>query len=140
MSEVRQARRIWRSVGAVFAGAVFAIIFSVGTDEALRLTGMYPALGEPMASPLLLLATVYRTVYGIVGAMLTAWISPYRPITHVLVLGAMGLAANVLGTVATWNKGPAFGPHWYPVTLIVLAVPTAWAGGWLYLALRGESQ
>jgi hypothetical protein len=33
-----------------------------------------------------------------------------------------------LGAAVTWNKGPAFGPHWYPVALIVLAMPTAWAG------------
>jgi len=40
---------------------------------------------------------------------------------------------SIAGTVATWNKGPAFGPHWYPVALIVLAMPTAWLGGKLYV-------
>jgi hypothetical protein len=34
-----------------------------------------------------------------------------------------------VGAVVTWNKGPVFGPHWYPVALIMLAMPTAWAGG-----------
>jgi hypothetical protein len=29
----------------------------------------------------------------------------------------------------TWNKGPTFGPHWYPLALIVLAMPQAWVGG-----------
>jgi hypothetical protein len=51
-----------------------------------------------------------------------------------MVLGLMGLVANILGTVTTWNKGPAFGPHWYPITLIVLALPTAWAGAQIRIA------
>jgi hypothetical protein len=36
---------------------------------------------------------------------------------------------SVVGAAVTWNKGPAFGPHWYPLALIVLAMPRAWAGG-----------
>ena len=43
--------------------------------------------------------------------------------------GVAGLAVSILGAAATWNKGPAFGPHWYPLALIVLAMPQAWAGG-----------
>jgi len=34
--------------------------------------------------------------------------------------------------VLTWNAGPQYGPHWYPVSLIVLALPAAWIGGRLY--------
>jgi hypothetical protein len=51
---------------------------------------------------------------------------------HALVLGALGLAVSTLGAVVTWNKGPAFGPHWYPLALVVLAMPQAWVGGKLY--------
>jgi hypothetical protein len=28
--------------------------------------------------------------------------------------------------------GPEFGPHWYPVSLIVTALPCAWLGAWFY--------
>ena len=42
--------------------------------------------------------------------------------------------ASTAGAVVTWNKGPVFGPHWYPVALVVLAIPTAWAGGKIRLA------
>jgi len=42
---------------------------------------------------------------------------------------SIGLALSTLGAAATWNKGPAFGPHWYPLALVVLALPTAWLGG-----------
>ena len=48
---------------------------------------------------------------------------------HALVGGGVGLAVSILGAAATWNKGPALGPHWYPLALVVLAMPQAWAGG-----------
>ena len=133
MNEMHSRRSIPKSVGAVLAGVLVGVLLSLGTDSLLRAAGIFPALGQRVADPLLVMATVYRTVYGIVSSYLTAKLAPNRPMTHVLVLGFLGLAANVLGTVVTWNKGPAFGPHWYPVALIVLAVPTAWVGGKLFL-------
>jgi len=36
---------------------------------------------------------------------------------------------STVGAVVTWNRGPAFGPHWYPLALIVTALPCAWLGG-----------
>ena len=37
----------------------------------------------------------------------------------------------VVGAVVTWNKD--LGPHWYPLALIVTALPCAWVGGKLRL-------
>jgi hypothetical protein len=54
-----------------------------------------------------------------------------------MILGALGFAVSILGAATTWNGGPAFGPHWYPVALVVLALPTAWIGGQLRLAQFG---
>jgi hypothetical protein len=124
--------RIWRSLGAIFAAIVIGIVLSLGTDALLRLAGVAPPLGQPMGSGLLLLATVYRTIYGVLGSYITAQLAPYKPMAHVMILGLMGLAANLLGTVSTWNKN--LGPHWYPIALTVLALPTAWLGGRLWLA------
>lgn len=81
---------------------------------------------------MLLLATIYRTVYGVLGAYVAARLAPYRPMTHALVLGGIGFFVSILGTVVTWNKGPEYGQHWYPITLIVLAIPTAWLGAKLF--------
>jgi hypothetical protein len=81
----------------------------------------------------LLLATIYRTVFGVAGSYVTARLAPDRPMGHALAGGVLGLAVSIVGAVVTWNKGPAFGPHWYPLALIVLAMPTAWAGGVLRL-------
>jgi hypothetical protein len=30
-----------------------------------------------------------------------------------------------------WNRGPAFGSHWYPWALVATVVPCAWLGGQL---------
>jgi hypothetical protein len=111
------------------------IVLTLGTDVVLHVIGVFPPWGQSMAGfdGALLLATVYRTVYGIAGSYLAARLAPGRPMLHALILGAIGLGVSILGTVVTWNKGPAFGPHWYPVALIVLALPQAWAGGKLRL-------
>ena len=50
---------------------------------------------------------------------------------HVLVLAAIGTIVATIGLVATWNAGPALGPRWYPILLVVTAVPCVWLGGGL---------
>ena len=129
MNETHRPRRIGRSIGAVFAGFVAVVVLSLGTDMVLHATGVFPPWGQPMSDALLLLATVYRTVYGVAGSYITARLAPERPMQHALAGGVVGLIVSIAGTVATWNKGPAFGPHWYPLALIVLAMPQAWMGG-----------
>jgi hypothetical protein len=54
-------------------------------------------------------------------------------VEHALAGGFVGLVVSTVGAVVTWNRGPAFGPHWYPVALIITAMPCAWAGGRLHI-------
>ena len=129
MDQSRASRRIPRSIGAVFAGLAAIFALSLGTDLALHATGIFPAWGQPMSDALFLLATVYRTLYGVAGSYIAARLAPDRPMQHALVLGAVGLVLSTAGAVATWNRGPEFGPHWYPLALIATALPCAWAGG-----------
>ncbi|HVH88999.1 MAG TPA: hypothetical protein VM912_19940 [Terriglobales bacterium] len=117
-----------RSIGAVIAGILVGVIITIATDVVLHVTGVFPPMGQPISSPPLLLATAYRTVYSIFGSYVIARLAPSRPMKHALAGGVVGVIVSTLGAVLTWNKGPAFGPHWYPVALIVLALPTAWAG------------
>jgi hypothetical protein len=120
---------ILKSVGAVVAGAVVGVILSIGTDEALVKAGIFTAIGKPMSDSLLLLATLYRTVYGVLGSYVTARLAPSRPVRHAMILGAIGTAVSVAGVVVTWNRVAEFGPHWYPLALVVLAMPQSWLGG-----------
>jgi len=76
-----------------------------------------------------LLATAHRVVYGIAGSYIAARFAPDRPVQHALVLGVFGVIVSIVGAVVRWNRGPAFGPHWYPLALVATAIPCAWLGG-----------
>jgi len=131
LNEKHRPRRLGRSIGALFAGFLVNVVLSLGTDFGLHLIGLFPALGQPMASGLLLIATIYRTVYGVFTSYLTARLAPDRPMGHVLVGGVVGVVLNIVAVVLTWNSG--LGPHWYPLALLVLTMSTAWLGGKLRL-------
>jgi hypothetical protein len=135
MSETRATRNVPRSIGAILAGFIFVFIVSLGTDQLLHMTGVFPPWGASMVGydAALLLATAYRIVFGIAGSYITARLAPNGPMQHALLGGFIGLALSILGAVATWNRGPAFGPHWYPLVLVLTVLPTAWAGGKLRL-------
>jgi hypothetical protein len=120
-------RKIGQSVGALFAGFVVNVALSLAMDAGLRATGMLPALGVPMTDAQSLLATAYRTVFAVISSYVVARLAPHHPLEHAIVGGAIGMALATVGAAATWNRG--LGPHWYPVALVVLALPTAWAGG-----------
>jgi hypothetical protein len=122
-----------RSIGAVFAGLLFIVILSLLTDVVMHATGVYPPWFQYMPDSLFLLATAYRVVYSLLGSYLTARLAPQRPMLHALILGVVGMVLSLAGALATWNKGPEFGPKWYPITLIAIAVPLAWLGGKLRL-------
>ena len=125
-------RRIGRSIGALIAGFLVGVVLSLGTDMGLAAIGIFPPLGHPIFdSRLLLLATAYRTFYGVISSYIMARLAPDRPMGHALVGGAVGVVLNIVGVVVTWNRG--LGPHWYPLALLALAMPTAWLGGKLRL-------
>ena len=135
-SKAAQPRSIGRSVLALFAGFVAGIVLSLGTDLGLHAVGLWPSLGQPMSGQLSLFATVYRTIYGIIAAYIVARLAPSRPLEHALIAGAIGTVVSIAGAAATWNRG--LGPHWYPVALIFVALPSAWVGGRLRLTELGR--
>src|SRR6266436_4151588 len=100
-------RNIGRSILAVLAGMVVGIVLTIGTDIALHAARVFPPWGESMdgydgAS---LLATIYRTIYGILSTYITARLAPNRPMQHALAGGFIGFVVSIVGAVATWNKG-----------------------------------
>lgn len=124
-----------RSIGAVLAGLVAIFVLDIGTDNALRAVGIFPAIEfstpkYPRLSDLFdLFATIYRAVYAIIGCYVTAKLAPNRPMQHALVVGLMGVVLNTAGALEIRKLGPEFGPLWYPVTLILISLPCAWIGG-----------
>ena len=129
MSETERPRRTLRSIWAVFAGLLFIFIVTTIVDVVLHATGVFPPWGKPMSDGLFGVATAYRIVISIAGCYIAARLAPDRPMGHALVLGAIGVVISAIGAAVTWNKGPEFGPHWYPLLLVVVAMPCAWVGG-----------
>ena len=119
------------SVGAIAAGFIVTALLSVGTDAVMHATGIFPVSGETMSGGLFAWAAAYRIAFTVLGGYVTARLAPRLPMLHVLILGAIGALAATAGTVATWNAGPEFGPRWYPILLVVTALPCVWAGGLL---------
>ena len=114
----------------MLAGLVVVVVLSMGTDMALVAAGIFPPLSQAalFTTRLLVLATVYRTAYSVAGSYLAAHLAPGRPMGHALALGVVGLVVSCTGAVATRSVGPT----WYPIALIVLAMPCSWLGGSLY--------
>ena len=129
MSEGHRPRHTGRSIGAVLTGIVAGIMITLSTDVLLHATGVFPPWGQLVPDGPLLLATAYRAVYGAIGSYIAARLAPNRPMQHALAGGVVGLGVSILGAVVTWNRGPAFGPHWYPLALVAIAMPCAWVGG-----------
>jgi hypothetical protein len=125
-----QPHNLGRSVLALVAGFVVNVALSLGTDMAMVATGILPALGRGvMNDSQSLLAASYRTLYGIISSYVVARLAPFAPVGHALTGGAIGLVLATVGAIVTWNQG--LGPHWYPVSLAVTALPSAWLGGML---------
>jgi hypothetical protein len=127
-----------RSVMAVTAGFVTILVLAMGTDLALRalLPGRFSPSGRVDDAALLLLMQLYVFAFAAFGCWLTARLAPDRPMRHALILGVLGLAFNVAGTIATWETAPA----WYHLLALALVMPAAWLGGTIrerQLARRG---
>ncbi len=126
--------KILKSIGAVLAGFMVVFILSVVTDIILEKSGVFPPLNQPESYLwwMYLLALIYRTIYTILGGYITAILAPNRPMSHVIILGIIGVILSTIGTIVNWNKMSA-SDAWYPVLLIVLALPSVWLGGILKL-------
>lgn len=118
-----------RSIGVIVLGFVVIGVLSFGADAVLRsvLPGAFDAAGRVDSTPVLLLIILYVGLFATAGCYLTARLAPNHPMRHALILGALGLAFNIAGTVSLWNTAPA----WYHMVSLVLVMPYAWLGGWL---------
>jgi hypothetical protein len=122
-------KRIGRSVVAVLAGFLAVVVLSLGTDQLLHVTNVYPPWGEPMFDPgLNLLALTYRILYAILGSYVAAKLAPRAPMVHAMVLGIIGFVTSTAGAIVAITKYE-MGPDWYPIALALTALPCGWIGG-----------
>jgi hypothetical protein len=125
------------SVWAIVAGVLVIIVVTTLVDILLHVTHVFPPTDQPITDALARLATSYRVVISVGGAWLTARLAPDSPMKHAMLLGYVGVVLGMVGLVATWNLG--LGPRWYPISLVVLAIPQCWAGGKIY-EMQSETQ
>ena len=123
-------KNVFKSIGAVVAGFITVVALSVGTDFALEALGIFPPQNEPASYTwrMLLFALIYRSIYTVVGGYVAASLAPDRPLRHAVILGVIGIAAGTLGAMANWDKSTA-STAWYPIALIITALPCTWLGG-----------
>ncbi|MES2386443.1 MAG: hypothetical protein V4543_00460 [Bacteroidota bacterium] len=114
-----------KSTASVFAGMATIVFLSVITDALLQQAGFYraPGQGENNAA-MLALALAYRSIYGVLGGYVTAITAPVNPMNHALILGLIGTAVSFIGVFVGWNLSG----HWYPLALVISALPSVWLG------------
>lgn len=126
------SRRLGRSIWALLAGFLLVLSLTLISDLVLYRMAGVTGPGQAMPSRFLGIAFAYRTLYAIAGSYLTARLAPYLPMAHALIGGVIGLLIGAAGALATWNKPFTQGAHWYPVALVLVALPTAWLGGRIF--------
>ena len=133
-------KQVRRSTLAVAAGFVLALFLSRSVDVLLERTGVFPTVAQQQADGFGVLwmnvvALCYRMAFGVLGGYVTAAIAPNRPARHVHILGLIATAVAAIANVAV-ARTPATAtvlPAWFSVALVLIAYPTAWLGGRLYL-------
>jgi len=126
--------RPWlRSAGALLLGLVVVVVLSLVADQVARMLGLLPTLDQPAPeASALVLPFAYRSVIVVLGAYIVARFAPYAPMGHALASGVLGLLLSILGAIAQWDLGS----HWYPIAIVLTAVPYSWLGGVIHRRLH----
>jgi hypothetical protein len=121
---------------AVVAGLAFVVVLSTGLDAVMHRSGVFPEDPAGMTTGDWILALSYRLVIAIVGGWITARLAPSSAMLLAIVLGIIGTVVGLAGLTVVWMARPNLGPLWYPVLLVVTAIPCTWLGAKL---VRGRA-
>jgi hypothetical protein len=114
-----------KSILAIVVGIVLIFVLSILMDIIMLKTGVMtdnPFSANPAWVVVVVLS--YRIVINVFGCYMAARLAPERPMRHAMILGFIGLVLSIIGSAMMWQE-----PYWYPVALIVLALPCAYIGG-----------
>lgn len=117
-----------KGIGAVLAGMIFVVLSHTGTDFLLEKLGIFTPPDQGFHTTwMVVTATIYRSLFTVAGGYITAALAPNRPMFYATILGLIGIVAGTAGAIVTIPMGIA--PAWYPIALVVLALPCTWLGG-----------
>jgi hypothetical protein len=114
---------------AVVAGLAFTILVAVGMDNVMHRTGVFSLEATDMTTSGWLVAMSYRLAAAVAGGWITARLAASRPMFLATLLGVFGTVIGLAGLFVVWQARPALGPVWYPLALVLTAVPCTWLGG-----------
>ncbi len=116
----------FKSIAAVLAGFIAIVALSAGMDFVLEALGIFTPPDQGFFTPwMVMLALIYRCIYVVAGGYVTVVLAPNRAMRHAIILGLIGDVASIFGAVVTWDLPP----HWFPIALIITALPCTWLGG-----------
>ena len=121
---------IFQNIKAVFLGFIFVIVFSTATDLLLMQTHMMKQPLDLNPSWFIAFVVFYRSLYSAIGSYITARFAPNQPMRLAMIGGGIGFVLSIVGAVVMWDQPP----HWYPISLIITALPSAWIGAKMYLS------
>lgn len=120
------SKNLLKSIGAVLAAIILGVGLSIATDTILEKSGIFPPPPQGLfVTWMLAVAFLYRCLYGVAGSYLAAALAPNKPMLHAMIPGYLGLVASIIGVYVGWNLSQ----HWYPIALVISALPCAWLGG-----------
>jgi hypothetical protein len=125
-------KNILKSIGAFFAGMIAVIVLSIGTDFIFSAVGIFPPIDGivPFDPWMLAVALAYRCVFTVLGGYITAALAPARPMRLVTISGIVGIVVAIIGTIVGWDLSA----HWYPIALVITALPCSLLGGKLWVS------
>lgn len=122
-----------QSILSIAAGFAFMIILMRLSEYALEQMGLYDA-SQPLriygGQPVLYVFFIERIVLTILGGYIAAWLAPSRLLLHAVLLGSFAAIYRLLNLVTGAQQ--SYGIAWYLFGLVLLAIPTAWLGGYIY--------
>lgn len=119
-----------RTILAVLVGYVVLTIIIMGVEAAL---GAVSAKYIESTAALNFLL-VFSVIAGIIGGFVTALIAKNRKLFHTAYLGLLMILLNIVSAAFGNNAEPA----WFRTALVVVALPSALAGGWIHV--RGKAK
>ena len=116
-----------RSIFAILAGFVATFALSYGSDFLMESAGVIPKDNLYVEWYIVAFVIFYRNLFNVFGSFLVGIIAKYKPMIHSLAIGTIGFIGSTKAAKVTWKM--KVGPHWYTVSIALLALPSAWLGG-----------